>query len=94
MAQHGYPQAVKTEHAGAKNGGGFHGPRSEAKRKSRKARRRQVDMAPSAIRARLDRAAAETKHPTTEQLADFAATTEQEWCGPLDGRVLGEDDDV
>jgi len=32
---------LKSEHAGAKNGGGYWGPRVEAKRKSRKVRRRE-----------------------------------------------------
>lgn len=35
-------RGMKTEHAGAKNGGGFWGKRAEAKRASRK-RRRQTD---------------------------------------------------
>jgi hypothetical protein len=32
---------LRTEHAGAKNGGGYWGKRTEAKKKSRKARRSQ-----------------------------------------------------
>lgn len=32
-------RGMRTEHAGAKNGGGFWGPRAEAKRASRKRRR-------------------------------------------------------
>lgn len=32
---------IKTEHSGAKNGGGYWGKREEAKRKSSKARRAQ-----------------------------------------------------
>ncbi len=32
---------LKTEHAGAKNGGGYWGTRAEAKRKSNKVRRRE-----------------------------------------------------
>lgn len=33
-------KGMRTEHAGAKNGGGFFGPRADAKRASRKRRRR------------------------------------------------------
>lgn len=33
-------RTMKTEHTGAKNGGGFWGPRAEAKRASKKRRRR------------------------------------------------------
>jgi len=36
---------IKTEHAGAKNGGGFYGPRAEAKATSRKLRRGQIVVA-------------------------------------------------
>ena len=36
---------VKTEHSGAKNGGGFWGYRSEAKRLSNKARRHNDKLA-------------------------------------------------
>jgi hypothetical protein len=32
-------RGIKTEHAGAKNGGGFWGPRADAKRYSKRARR-------------------------------------------------------
>lgn len=32
---------LRTEHAGAKNGGGFWGPREDAKRVSRRVRRRR-----------------------------------------------------
>lgn len=32
--------AIKTEHGGAKNGGGYYGPRSDAKRVSRGLRRK------------------------------------------------------
>lgn len=32
----------KTEHSGAKNGGGYWGPRSEAKKESKKLRRRNA----------------------------------------------------
>jgi len=34
-----YGRCIKTEHAGAKNGGGYWGPRIDAKKRSRKARR-------------------------------------------------------
>lgn len=34
-------KALKTEHAGAKNGGGYYGLRVDAKRLSRKKRRQQ-----------------------------------------------------
>ena len=34
-----YARNIKTEHAGAKNGGGFHGPREDAKKMSNRARR-------------------------------------------------------
>ena len=33
--------ATKTEHAGAKNGGGYWGKRAEAKRRSRRLRRKE-----------------------------------------------------
>ena len=33
-------KATKTEHSGAKNGGGYWGPRAEAKKHSKKRRRR------------------------------------------------------
>ena len=33
-------KAKRTEHAGAKNGGGYWGPRADAKKESKKARRR------------------------------------------------------
>jgi len=33
--------AIKTEHAGAKNGGGYWGKRAEAKRRSRRLRRKE-----------------------------------------------------
>lgn len=36
-----YERKLKTEHAGAKNGGGYWGHRNDAKRFSRKARRRR-----------------------------------------------------
>jgi hypothetical protein len=32
-------KATRTEHAGAKNGGGYWGPRAEAKKRSKKVRR-------------------------------------------------------
>ena len=35
----GYPKNIKTEHSGAKNGGGYWGKREEAKTSSRKIRR-------------------------------------------------------
>lgn len=37
--------SLKTEHAGAKNGGGYWGPREVAKRLSRKLRRRRDRIA-------------------------------------------------
>ena len=33
--------AIKTEHAGAKNGGGYWGKRAEAKRRSKRLRRKE-----------------------------------------------------
>ena len=35
----GYPRGTKTEHTGAKNGGGFWGKRKEAKQVSKRLRR-------------------------------------------------------
>lgn len=35
----GYERGIKTEHTGAKNGGGFHGTRADAKQMSKRARR-------------------------------------------------------
>ena len=35
------PKTMKTEHAGAKSGGGYWGPRVDAKRRSRKLRRQE-----------------------------------------------------
>jgi hypothetical protein len=37
-----YSKKIKTEHSGAKNGGGYWGPRAEAKKVSKKLRRRRA----------------------------------------------------
>ena len=37
-----YRSKVKTEHSGAKNGGGYWGPRAEAKKVSKKLRRQRA----------------------------------------------------
>lgn len=55
LSRHESMPKIKTEHAGAKNGGGHWGPREEAKRLSRGLRRRrgkaeaqkQLEEAPS-----------------------------------------------
>jgi len=57
--------AIKTEHAGAKNGGGYWGKRAEAKRRSRRLRRKED-------RKSIRRGVGESGRETTESIhSDF-----------------------